>query len=167
MAKKVMIKVTPKTGDPVKGDVEAKMLLTPGQTTIDKSFDIQDRLMELIGKGNIVNPDDKAAIYGNLQNMVGPDRARKIMDHIYLFNTRPEVQRLPVEQKIGAFYSIGSNDPDVQAYINQTKNLGYGSGAQLRGSSSQINQELSGRIPATSVSSPTESQKKIMLSVRK
>lgn len=167
MAKTIKLRIRPATGDPVKGEVESKMLLTPGKTTPDRAFDIQDRLMELVGKGNVLSPDDKASIYGGLQTAVGTDKARKIMDHIYLFNSRPDVQKLPLEQKINAFYSIGSNDPDVQSYINQTKALGYGAGAQFRGSASQINQELTGRIPVTTPMTPTESQRKIMLSVKK
>ncbi|SRR6266540_367749 len=167
--KKIMVKVTPTTGDPVKGSGEVKetMSLGPGRTTIDRDMDLRDRLMELVGKGNVLSPDVKAAIYGDLTTMVGKDQAQKLMNHAYIFNARPDVQKLPLEDKLNAFYSIGSNDPYVHDVITKTKALGYGVGPGFRTSHSLINQQLIGRAPTTAITQPTESQKKIIVRTKK
>ena len=160
MAKsKTMLRVAPTTGDPVKGssDIKESTFISPGRTTIDNDLDLRDRLMELVGKGNVLNPEDKAGIYGNLTRLVGNDAAQKLMNHAYIFNTRPDVQNLKPEDKINAFYTIGSNDPHVQGIIAKTKSLGYGVGPGFRTSQSQINQQVAGRTPTTaSTSTDTE-----------
>jgi hypothetical protein len=167
--KKIMVKVAPTTGDPIKGTGEVKQTtsLGAGGTTIDRDMDLRDRLMELVGKGNILNSDEKAGIYSDLTNLVGQNSAQKLMNHAYIFNTRPDIQKLPLEEKLNAFYSIGSNDPYVHDVITKTKALGYGVGPGFRTSHSQINQQLAGRIPVISATEPTEQQKKIMIRVRK
>lgn len=168
MAQKIMLKVAPTTGDPIKsGDVQESSYLTHGRTTIDRDLDLRDRLMELVGKGNVLKPDDKAGIYGNLTRLVGNDAAQKLMNHAYIFNTRPDVQNLKPEEKINAFYTIGSGDPYVQGVIAKTKSLGYGVGPGFRTSQSQINQQLAGKTPTTAMTQPTEQQRKIMIQVKK
>lgn len=157
MAKAVRIKVAPTTGTPTipnKGD-----------------FDIRDRLAELVGKGNALAPDDKAAIYGSLVASLGKDKAEKVMSHAYLFNNRPDIVKLPSEDKIRAFYTIGSNDPDVNAIISKSKTLEYGPIAGFRQSASSINQGLSGQAPllttAPGATVSPEVQRKIMVRVNK
>lgn len=167
MAKKVMLKVSaPKTGDPIK--VEEKALYSPGrpQTTVD--FDVRDKLAELIGKGNALSGDDRNAIYDTLVKSLGPQKAQKVMAHTYMFNQRPEVQGLPVEDKLRSFYTIGSNDSDVGGLIAKSKSLGYGPVQGFRTSNSAMNQLLAGRIPATAetVGIP-EIKNKVMLSTKK
>lgn len=134
---------------------------------VSADFDIRDQLTALVGKGNVLSPDDKAAIFGSLVARVGKDNATKIMDHAYIFNQRPEVQRLPLEEKIKSFYSVGSNDPYVNDMIAKSKSLGYGVLPGFRGSSSALNQELSGVVrPVTTVAVNPEVQRKIMLRTR-
>lgn len=164
MAKKVMLKVA--TGDPVKGATEEKLIFSPSRSKSALEFDVRDRLSELVGKGNGLLPDDKSAIYKNLASTLGDQKARKIMEHAYLFNQRPDVQGLPVEDKIRAFYTIGSNDPDVSGVIKRSQSLGYGALAGFRTSSSALNQQLSGQIPEIAVA-PPETQKKVLLKVVK
>jgi len=167
MAKKVMLKVAaPKTGDPIK--VEEKALYSPGrpQTTVD--FDVRDRLAELVGKGNTLAGDDRNAIYENLVSSLGPQKAQKVMAHAYMFNQRPEVQGLPVEDKLRAFYAVGSNDPDVGGLIAKSKSLGYGALQGFRQSNSAMNQLLAGRTPATTETAAVpEIKKRIMLTTKK
>lgn len=167
--KKVMLKISPTTGDPIKGvqEIKGTTYSSPGKTTIDRDLDLRDRLMEMVGKGNALNPDEKAGIYGNLSRLVGAESAQKLMNHAYIFNTRPDVQNLKPEDKINAFYTIGSNDPYVKDVIAKTKSLGYGVGPGFRTSQSQINQQLAGRTPTTAQARPTEMQQKIMLKVKK
>jgi hypothetical protein len=166
MAKKVMIKIAPASGDPLKG-ADEKMLLTH-RGPIEGQFDIRDRLAELVGKGNQLTPDDKAAIFGSLTNALGRDKATKVMTHAYIFNQRPDVAKLPLEDKLKAFYSIGSNDPDVNQLISKSKSLGYGTLEGFRNSASSINQGLSGQTAATAGASlDPEVQKKVLIRIGK
>lgn len=150
---KVMIKVA-KGGDP--------------KVPVSSDFDIRDSLSALIGKGNALSPDDKAGIYGNLVAKLGEGKARKVMDHAYIFNSRPETQKMPIEDRLRSFYTIGSNDADVQGLIEKSKSLGYGVLPGFRRSSNALNQELAGQVAAVSpgVVDP-EVQRKILLQVRK
>lgn len=163
---KILLKVSPKTGEPTKkiGDT----VIPVGKGKIDQEFDIRDRLATLIAKGNTLTPDDKAAIYGDLVTSIGKDKAQKVMNHAFIFNTRPDVQGLPISDKLRSFYSIGSNDPDVDALIKKSKSLGYGVIPGFRESSSSFNQLLSGRIPSPDVTAVpnTDLQRKIMLKVQ-
>lgn len=116
---------------------------------VNSDFDTRDRLAELVSSGNLLKPDDKAAIYGSLISAYGQDKAAKIMNHAYIFNQRGDVQNLPIEDKLKAFYAIGSNDPEVSQILNRSKSLGYGVVPGFREGSSAINQELSGRVAPT------------------
>lgn len=169
MAKKIMLRIAPPSGDPVKGGkMEENVLYSKGRSGADDSFDLQDKIMELLSSNNRLKPADRKSIYSNLQTTLGRDKADKLMNHIYIFNTRADMQNMPVEDKIKAFYSIGSNDPDIQGYIDRTKSLGYGPQAQFRGSLSEINSQLSGRNPIPQMAAePADNQRKIMLSVKK
>lgn len=167
---KVTLKVAkPTTGDPVSpGTTKESMLLTTSKPVTDQKFDLRDRLAELVGKGNTLAPDDKAAIYGNLVTMLGKDKAQKVMNHAFIFNSRPDVQKLGLEDKLKSFYTIGSNDPEVMEVIGKTKNLGYGVVPGFRSSSSDANQQLQGRTtPVVSAAPVEEIKKKVMLRVGK
>lgn len=164
-----MLKIaSPSTGDPVKGGeiVDEKTSLSKPKPQIDLNFDIRDRLSELVGKGNTLGPDDKAAIYGSLQRTLGAEKAQKIMNHAYIFNGRSDVAKLPLEEKLKAFYTIGSNDADVNQLIQKSKSLGYGILPGLRESSSDINQNLVGRnVAVGGTGFSPETQRKVMLKV--
>jgi hypothetical protein len=167
MAKKVLLKVSPPAGDPVKGTTSEGMLLTP-HNPIAQDLDIRDRLAELVGKGNALHLDDKKAIYGALASQLGQEKAMKVMNHAYLFNQRPDVVKLPLEDKLRVFYTIGSNDPDVNQLISKSKSLGYGAMSGFRNSSSGINQQLTGSVAATTPASlDPEVQKKVMVRIGK
>ncbi|SRR6266536_1103847 len=167
MAKKVMLKIAPPAGDPNKGVVPEGMLLTP-HNPIAQNLDIRDRLAELVGKGNALHPDDKKAIYGALASQLGQEKAMKVMNHAYLFNQRPDIVKLPLEDKLRAFYTIGSNDPEVNQLISKSKTLGYGAMSGFRNSSSGINQQLTGSVAAaTPTSVDPELQKKVMVRIGK
>jgi hypothetical protein len=74
-----------------------------------------------------------------------------------------------LEEKLRSFYTIGSNDPDVNALISKSKSLGYGTVPGFRQSSSAINQQLNGQVPVvpTTAAISPEIQKRVMLQVRK
>lgn len=160
----IKLKVSPKIGNPTVGDV----MIPAGKTQTDADLDLRDRLAELVTKGNTLSPDDKAAIYGGLTSMLGKDKAQKIMTHAYIFNARPEIQKLGLDDKLRSFYTVGSNDPDVQAVLGKTKNLGYGVVPGFNRSSSSLNQEIQGQIqPQTITALNPEVQKKVLLRVSK
>lgn len=134
----------------------------------DNSLDIRDRLAELVGKGNALTESEKSSIYGSLIQLIGQDKAQKVMNHAYLFNNRPDIQKLPIEEKLRTFYDIGSNDSDVNQIMSKTKAVGYGVIPGFRDSVSDINSQLSGRIPmVTQTPQSTDVQKKIMIKVAK
>lgn len=144
MAKKVVFKMPP-TGDPVKGAAKAETL-NPGRGPIESRLDIRDRIYELLGGGMDMSQMDKNAVYSDLADMIGPEKAQKVFVQTAMFGSHPEHRALPIENRIQLFYDIGSNDPDVKQILDQTRNLGYGLKHGFRTSSSQLNQELAGRI---------------------
>jgi hypothetical protein len=137
---KVLLKVKPATGDPAKPQMIGDVMIPAGKTKIDQGFDLRDRLAELAIMGNALKPDDKSAIYNGLVNQLGQKTAQKLMDHAFVFSSRPDVQRLSPEEKLKSFYTIGSNDPEVMGVIGQVKNLGYGVVPGYRESTSVLNQ---------------------------
>lgn len=166
-----MAKIRVKTitgGDPVPASTDNNMVLSPGKTTPELGFDLRDRLAELAVKGHMLKPDDKAAMLSYLTSTLGQDKAQKLMTHAYIFNQRPDVQNLSPEEKIRSFYTIGSNDPDIQDVITKTKNLGYGPVQGFHTSVSNLNQEIQKGTygNATTAVSP-EVQKKVMIRVAK
>jgi hypothetical protein len=146
MAKKVVVRVAPPSGDPVK---EGQGVTYTSREPMARKLDIRDMLAELVGKGNAMSANDRTAIFSYLTSQIGQDKATKVMNHAYLFNQRPDVLKLPVEDKLKSFYTIGSNDPDVNQVIDKSRSLGYGVLPGFRNSSSAINQQLSGMIPAS------------------
>ena len=166
MANKVMLKVA-KAGDPAK-PTSAGIEVPSGKTPIDIDLDLRDRLAELAVKGNTLNPTDRAAVLSSLTTTLGRERAEKLMTHAFIFNSRPEVQRLSPEDKLKSFYTIGSSDPEIQGIIGRTKNLGYGVIPGFRGSVSDLNQAVQkgAAYGGTAVVDP-EIQRKVMLRVGK
>lgn len=142
MAKKIVLKVSPSVGDPIKGSD----ITYTSRSPMARRLDVRDHIAELVGKGNSMSANDRAAIYGSLSAAIGQDKALKVMNHAYIFNQRPDVLKLPVEDKLRSFYDIGSNDPDVNDVISKSKSIGYGILPGFRESSSGINQLLAGRI---------------------
>lgn len=166
MAKKVLVKVAT-AGDPVNGDGSQNVLLS-NRTPMARQLDVRDILAELVGKGAALTPKERGGIFQTLSAQMGQDKAEKIMTHAYAFNQRPDVLKLPVEEKLKAFYTIGSNDSDVNQVIAKSKTLGYGVLPGFRNSSSAINQKLSGLIPETAdVAISPGAQEKVMLRVNK
>lgn len=156
---KIVVKVAPPSGDPVKSDQGT--VITPTRGKAESDLDLRDRLAELVGKGNNLSPDDKAAIYGNLSTMIGQDKARKIMTHAYIFNSRPDVQKLGLEDKLRSFYTIGSNDPEVMDVLGRTKNLAQGVVPGMRSSVSSLNQQIQSGQPTQIATVSPEIQKKV------
>jgi hypothetical protein len=166
---KVLLKVAPKAGDPTKPTTVGDVIIPANRGKYDQDFDLRDKLSELAVRGNSLNPDDKAAIYGYLTSNLGKDRAMKLMNHAYIFNSRPDVQRLSPEERLKSFYTIGSTDPEIMEVIGRTKNLGYGILPGYRESVSDLNQATQRggvAVPVSQTVNP-EVRRKVMLQVRK
>jgi hypothetical protein len=163
-----MAKVYVKVGDPDKPKEGNDMVLTPKRAKAEADLDLRDALSLLAIKGNALNPDDKAALYSNLTTTLGKDKAQKLLNHAYIFNSRPDMQRLTPEEKLRSFYAIGSNDPDVMEVIGRTKNLGYGVLPGFRESISAGNQSIqAGTYNTAPAVAPEEIKKKVMVRVGK
>lgn len=161
---KVTLKVKPNTGDPAKPQMVGDVMLPSGKTTIDRDFDLRDKLSELAVMGGSLSPDDKSAIYGYLSANLGDKKAQKLMDHAFIFNSLPENKNLTPEEKIKSFYARGSNDADIMEVIGRTKNLGYGVVPGFRGSNSALNQAIQKGTVGQPISGVNpEVQRRIML----
>jgi len=165
MAKKTMLRISPSSGDP-KSTTDNTMILKANDPT-KTALDVRDHLAALVAAGNNLSQEDRKAVFQGLSNALGQEQAQKVLLHTYMFNNRPDVQRLPIEEKLRTFYDIGSNDPAVHDLLAKTKTLGYGVVPGFRESSSAINQQLTGKIPAIASLPQPELQKKTMLRISK
>lgn len=151
----------------------AKIMLKVGgkgdpKVPIKTDFDIRDVLTGLIGSKNVLSPDDKAAMYGNLVSSIGRNKADKLMTHAYIFNQRPDIQNLSMDDRLRRFYDIGASDPEVGDIIAKSKSLGYGVLPGAQTSPNVLNQRLTGRLPSDTIGAVNpEVQRRIMLQVKK
>lgn len=161
MAKSIKLKV--KGGDPV---VKDEAYITKGRTPIDDTADVRDIMSGLVGKG-ITNLADETARsgYARLQVLVGPAQAQKLMNHMFIFNSRPDLKNAPVESKIKQFYETPSADPEVTGTLGKVKSFGYGVLPGFRDSSSQLNQQLSGKTSTDVAIAAPEQTKALKLKI--
>lgn len=160
------VKLKVKAGDPKKGEIKESVLLSPGRTPFDDTADVRDILSGLVGKGMTgLNDDDSRNSYTRLQQLVGPQQAQKLMTHMFIFNSRPDLKGAAPEARIKSFYDTPASDNDVSGTLNKVKSFGYGVLPGFRDSSSQLNQQLSGRIPATSVAAVDPAVKTVKLKI--
>jgi len=135
---------------------------------VKSDFDIRDVLTGLVGSKNVLSPDDKASLYGSLVSSLGKDRATKLMNHAYIFNQRPDLQSLSLDDRLRRFYDIGSSDPEIADVLAKSKSLGYGVIPGVQTSPNVLNQRLTGKIggEVTGEVSP-EVKRRIMLRTSK
>ncbi len=115
---------------------------TPG----DQTADVRDSLSYFAGRGLTGITDAEARKqYAGLVAQVGREKAEKLANSVFLFNQRPEILKQSPEQRVQSYYSIGSNNPDVQNTLNKVKSLGYGVGAGFQNSTLLGNMILTGR----------------------
>jgi hypothetical protein len=142
-------------------DPKPKSYVPRGKTTVDSDLDVRDLLSNMVGQGYAswqeINMDEDAkAKYGALVERVGRPLATKLVTQAISFNTRTGVKNQPVEQKIQSFYDIGSGDAEVAKTLTSLKALGTGVVSGFRESILKGNQELQGKIPVQTVSSPAQ-----------
>lgn len=114
----------------------------------DQTADLRDYLANLVGQGSKTMTDDVRNDYGRLVGMYGKPMADKILNHVFVFNNRPDVQRAGPKERLSSFYATGSRDKELQELFLKAKAFGKGPIAGLNESVNQGSQVLSRRIPA-------------------
>lgn len=147
--------------------VEEDVVLKPNRTSVDTDVEARDIISGLVGKGYIsLSDDDSRNAYNRLRVIYGDPKAQKVMQQISIFNQRPELKKLPTEERISKFYTIGSSNPLAQEAISRGNNLSYGVLPAFRNSPYVMNQELQG-TSAAPISGGDEVKKKVMLKLGK
>jgi len=162
------VKLKVKAGDPKKGAsaVEEKMFISPGRTPLDDTADVRDVLSGLVGKGMTgLNDDDTRNGYYRLQQLVGPQQAQKLMTHMFVFNSRPDLKGAAPETRIKSFYDTPTSDPDISGTLGKVKSFGYGVLPGFRQSTSQLNQSLSGQTAPIVAAVAPEAQRALKLKI--
>lgn len=113
---------------------------------VDQTADLRDYLANLIGFGSKTMTDDVRNDYGRLVGMFGRPMADKILNHVFVFNNRPDIQSASPEERISQFYATGSRDKELQDLFMRARNFGKGPLAALNESVNQGNQVLSRRL---------------------
>lgn len=135
-------------GDPVGGGgkppVELKTLDIPNKTTLDEQGDVRDIINEFVGKGKNLQVRDRAGLVVKLQQLLGNEKAVKVLDHMAIFNSQNN-NKTP-EQRINSFYNTTSKDKDVSEVVERAKNLGLSDPlTAMRSSEDILSQELAGK----------------------
>jgi hypothetical protein len=153
------------------------------RTSLDDTADVRDIISSLIARGvgkaqttesadkiqhkSALGDENDQADYGRLRQLLGPEKAQKLMTSIFIHNQRNAT--LPMEKRIQTFYDVGSNDADVNEVIGNVRSFGYGVLPGFRESSKQSNQMLTGKIPSdmSAATSDADLQRRIMLRLNK
>lgn len=137
------------------------------RTSLDETADIRDIINGMVGRGyTALDDDDAKGMYTRLRQVMGDQKAQKLMTQIFIHNQREGSK--PMESRIKTFYEVGSNDPEVGEIITKTKTFGQGPLAGMRESSSAISQQLTGKFPSDIAMTPKEGLKeKVMLRINK
>jgi hypothetical protein len=101
----------------------------PAQTnpTVTDDVHVRDILSGMINMGtNDFSSDDAKAARTALAYRVGDPMAVRLMTQAVNFNGRKDMVGKPTEDKLSAFFSMGSNDPEVDNYIKRAGNVGQG-----------------------------------------
>lgn len=136
------------TGDPRYPLPGSKVAAKPKYGQADNTADIRDSITNLVGSGyTAMNDDNARANYARLSNLVGQDKARKILDRIFLFNSRQQ-PNMNARDRVSQFYDSSVSNPDIEPIIKQAKTFGYGPLSGLNSSPDVVNMQLSGRLPS-------------------
>jgi hypothetical protein len=140
-------------GDPT-GDPKPKSFIPSTKNEIDTQLDVRDILSNLVGNKyadwqTFSKNDNAKAQYASLIEKVGRPLANELVTQAISFNNRSGLEGKGIEDRIQAFYEIGSNNKQVADVLTKVKALGQGVVPAFRESILQGNQELSGKTPST------------------
>lgn len=152
------------SNDP-KAEVSSKAA-TP-KTPANASTDVRDILSMMAGGAHTstADPEVKKAFL-HLSGIVGQPTAQKLSTAAFLFNQRPEVQKMTPEQRVQGFFDLGSNDPEVAQHLKQGRGIGYGQLQGFRTSPFRSNMLLTGRASEPPATPPEATAEKIKLLVK-
>jgi hypothetical protein len=106
---------------------------------------IRDALTGLVGRQfKDVSSDDARGAYSHLVSKLGQPMAQKLITHVMLFNQRPDMQGQSPEKRVQSFYSMGSNDPDIDGLLRTTGQFAQGPVAGMYDSPDTNNQLAQG-----------------------
>jgi hypothetical protein len=121
-------------------------LAASGRLRPEHGLDVRDAISAFVGKRFIGTQDqDARALYSMLRARLGGDTASKLLTHLSLFNQRPDMLQATPEQRVQAFYDIGSNDPELNTLISRSKMMGQGPISGMAESPLVDNRELLGQ----------------------
>jgi hypothetical protein len=126
-------------GDPTTGGGKAPLTSADyqaqGRNSINDTLDIQDALNHIIAGGytDFSNVDVKSN-YKYISSLVGAQRAEKLFLQAFLFNQRPGMNQKGGEDKIQAFYDLGSSDPETKQTLLAITKQGGGVKERFRSS---------------------------------
>lgn len=118
-----------KPATPPKGTVMSSAGYFPAssQSPQARSLDVRDVIAGFVGrKDKDLTNDQARKDFSFLTAQLGQDMARKVLNHIIIFNNRPGDPNAPFEKRLQSLYDIGSNDKDVDALLKRTAMLEQG-----------------------------------------
>lgn len=143
---------TPAVGGPIVG-VPANAKPSGFQrTALDDNADIRDSIGILVGSGLTKRGVNKEvdAHATRILKMLGPAAGQKLLTHIKVYNSRPDLAGQNPTQRLTRFYDIQSGDPGVQGLISKAKAFGTGPIAAYSETPDITAQQFAG-APATPV----------------
>lgn len=115
---------------------------------IPDKMDVRDVLSSFVGSGTKDFSDpERLKDFHYISEIIGQGEAHKLLTQAFLFNNREDMQGKSPQERVQAFYDIGSNDPELDKMIKTYKNVdpkGPLSGFETSGD--YTNQKLTGRI---------------------
>lgn len=120
------------------------------QSQAARSLDMRDMIANFINRQDKDLTQDQARKdFKYMASHLGEPAARKILNHVLIFNQRPDIKNLPFERRLASLYDIGSNDKDVDAFLKKTNMLEQG---PIPGARSSSNIGLMTQTPMPAIS---------------
>jgi hypothetical protein len=117
--------------------------------------DGRDILSMLVGSGTTsLKGHDMNSAFNRLKDVVGAPLAQKLATQAFLYNQRPDAQKLSPEQRVQNFFKIGSNDPAVADYMKKSGYMGTGPVDAFRNSATLHNSNLQGKYLSNGATNP-------------
>lgn len=141
-----------KPSAPPKGKIMSSQGFFPpsSQGTDARKLDIRDMIANFVNRQDKDLSDDQAKKdFKFMATQLGEPTARKILNHVLIFNQRPDIKTLPFERRLSSLYDIGSNDKDVNALLKRTAILEQG---PIPGARTSSNIGLMTQMPIAPVS---------------
>ncbi len=131
------------------GEGNPKVPKVESDLTADSVADMRQIMSNMVGRGHKNLKDESInGDFAALVNTVGVSKARKLMDQAIIYNQRPEVKNMSIENKVQSFFDMGSSDKDVNTLLQKARSFGDGVVAGMNRSPSVENMKLTNRFDA-------------------